>query len=368
MKRLIGSFGFVLLAAALTTRADEPSSIERRLYVAEPGIRDYLEYGGHGVLVHDIDHGHRFLKRIPITGVDPKGKPLNIKGICASAVTRRLYVSTTRQLMCLDLETEKPIWEKSYPEGCDRMSITPDGKRLFVPSLEGVLWNVVRGEDGAVESQIIPKSGAHNTIVDLDGRRAYLAGLKSTDLTIVSAIDLKPVIKVGPFSNVIRPFTINRAATRCYVNLNGLLGFEIGDMTTGKNLGRVEVKGFSTGPTKRHGCPSHGIALSPDEKEIWLTDAHNSSLHIFDATQSPPVQKESITLKDQPGWITFSIDGRYAYPSTGDVIDARSRKIVATLKDEHGQDVQSEKMMEIDFAGGKPVQVGDQFGLGRASP
>ena len=26
-------------------------------------------------------------------------------------------------------------------------------------------------------------------------------------------------------------------------------------------------------------------------------------------------------LRDEPGWITFSIDGQYAYPSTGDVID-----------------------------------------------
>ena len=37
----------------------------------------------------------------------------------------------------------------------------------------------------------------------------------------------------------------------------------------------------------------------------------------------PPKQIESIELRDQPGWITFSIDGKYAYPSTGDVIDAR---------------------------------------------
>jgi len=33
----------------------------RFLYVAAPGIRDYLEFGGHGVLVFDIDHGHRFV-------------------------------------------------------------------------------------------------------------------------------------------------------------------------------------------------------------------------------------------------------------------------------------------------------------------
>ena len=51
-------------------------SEQRLLYVAEPGIRDYLEYGGHGVLVYDIDHGHKLVRRIPAQGVDKAGKPL----------------------------------------------------------------------------------------------------------------------------------------------------------------------------------------------------------------------------------------------------------------------------------------------------
>ena len=130
-------------------------------------------------------------------------------------------------------------------------------------------------------------------------------------------------------------------------------------------LHRVEVQGFSTGPTKRHGCPSHGIGLTPNEKEIWLTDAFNSRLHIFDATVMPPKQVADIRLRDQPGWVTFSIDGRYAYPSTGDVIETATRKIVTGLKDEKGADVQSEKMLEIDFDGKQPVRTGDQFGVGR---
>lgn len=34
---------------------------ERYMYVVAPGIRSYLEYGGHGLLVFDIDHGHRLV-------------------------------------------------------------------------------------------------------------------------------------------------------------------------------------------------------------------------------------------------------------------------------------------------------------------
>src|ERR1041385_6519308 len=132
---------------------------------------------------------------------------------------------------------------------------------------------------------------------------------------------------VGPFANSIRPFTVNGSQTLCFVNVNELLGFEVGDLRTGKVLHRVEVAGFQKGKVKRHGCPSHGIGMTPDEKELWVCDAFNRRMHIFDATVMPPKQVTSIPLRDEPGWITFSLDGKLAFPSTGEVVDTHSRKI-----------------------------------------
>jgi len=54
----------------------------RYLYVVCPGIRNYLEFGGAGVLVFDIDHGHKLVKRIA-TPASGEEKPDNIKGVCA---------------------------------------------------------------------------------------------------------------------------------------------------------------------------------------------------------------------------------------------------------------------------------------------
>src|ERR1051325_1528432 len=82
--------------AAATEKA--ATTTNRFLYVAVPGVRDYLEYGGHGVLVFDIDHGHRFVRRIPARGLGTNGQPLNVKGVAASAATGRLYVSTLQFL------------------------------------------------------------------------------------------------------------------------------------------------------------------------------------------------------------------------------------------------------------------------------
>jgi len=346
-----------------------PSGEQRLLYVAAPGVRDYLEWGGAGILVYDIDRGHTLLRRIPVTYYDDRdaaGKaPENVKGICASAATKRLYVSTLTRLGCIDLVTDKLLWVKRYPGGCDRMSITPDGKKIYLPTLEKDDWHVVDGATGDVLTKISPKSGAHNTVMGIDGSKVYLAGLKSPLLRVVDT-STDQIVKEIPFSAAVRPFTVNGAQTRAIVCVNELLGFEIGDPVSGKFLHRVEVPGFKKGPVKRHGCPSHGVGLTPDEKEIWVVDAFNKAVHVYDNTVVPPKYLQSIEgLIDDPGWVTFTIRGDYAYPSTGEVIDPRTKKTLTHLKDEQGRDVQSEKMIEIDWAGGEPVRNGDQFGLGR---
>jgi DNA-binding beta-propeller fold protein YncE len=358
-------FAIVTFVIATCCSVSPAATPERRLlYVATPGIRDDLQYGGHGILVFDIDHGHKFVKRIASGGLDEKGKPLNVKGICASSKTGRLYVSTTRTLSCMDLRSEKWLWEKAYEKGCDRMALSPDAKFIYLPSFENDHWNVVDARDGEVIKKIVTHSGSHNTVIGLDGKFAYLAGLKSPFLRVSDTKKHEVVREIGPFSNVVRPFTVNGEQTRCYVNVNDLLGFEIGDLKTGKVLNKIEVTGFSKGPVKRHGCPCHGIGMTPDENEIWLADSANQRIHIFDNRVDPPKQVESIAVRDQPGWVTFSIDGTIAYPSTGDVVDVKSRKIIAELADETGAAVQSEKLLEIDFLNGKPVRAGNQFGLG----
>lgn len=343
----------------------EAAATQRYLYVVTPGIRNYLEFGGAGILVFDIDHGHKFVKRIA-TPASREQHPDNIKGVCAHAGTGRLYFTTRSRLYAVDLLTEKTVWTKELPGGTDRMSITPDGKTLYVPSFEQDTWNVVEAESGDLLTSIVTKSGAHNTVVSRDGARMYLGGLKSPLLFVADTKTHELIDPVGPFSGAIRPFVVNGARSRAYVCVNGLLGFEIGDLKTGKRIARVPVAGYEAGPVKRHGCPSHGIGPTPDEREVWVVDAHNQRVHVFDNTKSIPQQTTSIALREQPGWITFSLDGKLAWPSTGEAIDVASKTITARLTDETGREVHSEKMVEIHYTAGKPVTNGDQFGVGRA--
>lgn len=362
MIRILAIAAFLL--CSLSSRAGE-GGISRLLYVACPGVRDDLQYGGHGVLVFDMDHDFAFVKRIASAGLGSNGAPMNVKGVCASPALGRLYVSTLKTLLCFDLTTDKMLWEKPYDGGCDRMAITPDGKTIYLPSLEGAHWHVVDAASGDVKSVIRPDSGAHNTVASRDGREVFLAGLRSPLLTIADTATASAARTCGPFAAAVRPFTVNKDATRCYCCINELLGFETGDLKSGKKLSRTEVEGYKKGPVKRHGCPSHGIGLTPDGRELWLCDSFNQSLHVFDVTHELPQKQASIKVHDEPGWVTFSLDGRFALPSTGEIISVKTREPVTHLKDEKGRAVMSEKMVEIHFKDGKAAAAGDQFGVGR---
>lgn len=334
------------------------------LYVATPGIRDYLGYGGHGLLVFDIDNNHKFVKRISTKGFHPDGRPSNVKGIAVSAQLNSIYLSTIESLQRIDLGTEQVLWEIPFEGGCDRMSISPDGMTMYLPSFEKDFWNVVDCKTGKIITKIKIHSRAHNTIYSQKGDRAYMADIGSP-LVYVADTKTHTVSKtVGPFAAPVRPFTINSEESLVFVNVNDFLGFEVGDLKTGEKVASVPVKGWDKGPVRRHGNPSHGIALTPDEKEIWISDGHNMRIHVFSGT-SPYQQLTSIPLSDMPGWINFSLDGKYAYPSSGEVIDVKTRKILYMLQDDNYNTVSSEKLIEVFMKDGKATKIGDQFGLGR---
>ena len=79
-----------VLATPMSRMATAVAAAERRfLYIAVPGIRNYVQYGGVGVLVYDIDAGYKFVKRIPTWSTPAGQQPEDVKGVAASAVTGR---------------------------------------------------------------------------------------------------------------------------------------------------------------------------------------------------------------------------------------------------------------------------------------
>ena len=147
---------------------------------------------------------------------------------------------------------------------------------------------------------------AHNLNLSADGKLAFMS--PNGKVMGVADTGSHKLIRTITFTDNIRPFVLNHDASLIYSNTNNLLGFEIADVKSGKILHHVEVKGccwpdkWNVKPRPRipHGCPSHGIALTNDEREVWIVDGINNYIHIFDNTVMPPKQVDSIKTTAGP--------------------------------------------------------------------
>ncbi len=358
--RCVSSLGFAA-AALLFSTFSSPAEERHFLYMGSPDAAQGDGHSGNGILVFDIDHGHDFVRRIEI--------PMfveGLRGMTANGPTHRLYYSTTNHgLGCFDLETEKVLWERHYDVGCDRTSVTPDGSKIYVPTgwwylAEDGGFMVINPENGDILRKLPAGAAAHNSITSLDGRFALLG--TDTTLTVFKTADdslvrqIKPVGEFGVF-----PFTIDSRSKFAYVCLGKHVGVDVVNLESGEVVCRTLA---GEAPIAHR---THGAALTPDESELWISDQVGKQIFVFDATQIPPRPKDRVALSaGGHGWVCFSLDGKYAWCHTSDVIDAKSKKVVATLKDERGAPFASSKFVEVDMDGGKVVRVGSEFGLGRA--
>jgi DNA-binding beta-propeller fold protein YncE len=354
-----------LLALALTATA---STTSRRLYVAE--AKD--------ISVYDIDAGHRPLRRIVIPEAG------EYKGMVASPALQRLFLSSHAkdELISLDLATDKVVWRKTLGKYADSMAITPDGRTLYLPFRHEDCWRAIDAATGAVKATIavgrgrryevdpIADIGPHNTWMNRAGTRVYLQVLTLPYVFIADTAKNTLIGKIGPFSKGVRPFVVTDDEKYVFASVDALLGFEVGQARTDRGWGgpmlrRIEahapperVAQLSPPPRRKpHSTPSHGINIRPDQKEIWMVDGVYGYVYVYDITGAAPHPTVAIPLyrepKEQPhpGWISFGLDGRYAYPDDGPVIDTRSKKPVAYIP-------LSEKLIEIDFRDGKAVAAG----------
>jgi hypothetical protein len=337
------------------------------IYAAVPG----------SIVVLDAKHDYNFVKRI-VFEQKPATLPLeSIAGMAASTATNMVYVSTRGHLHAIDLLTEKTVWSNSYEPGtcCERGQVTPDGLTLEVGSDLKNFHRVIDARTGAVKG-IIPTPQSmfnHNMNMSPDGTTVFNAPNGNT-MTIADMATMKPTGTIT-FSDHIRVFVINHDATRVYANLNNLLGFEIADVKTRKVIKRVEVPGEMwkakwADPNLNfygHGAPMHGIAMTPDESEIWIPDAINNQVLVYDNTGETPKLDLTKSIKTElpNGWITMGLDGKRAYMASGDVVDVKTHKIVGRLRDEYGRAMDSEKVLDLAFnLDGKMVRKVNEFAIG----
>lgn len=344
------------------------------IYVAVPGTLEKPGFStGLGIVILDAKDNYSFVKRIPTWDTPGSMSPEQVSGMAASPVTNMVYVAQRGRLGAFDMATDKLVWETTLDGNCcERPQVTPDGKRIVVGSDLKDYWFILDARTGKlIHKMMAPASpNAHNLNLSADGKIAFMSP-NGKNLS-VGDVQTGKTLRTITFNDNVRPFVVNKDSSRIYANTNNLLGFEIADVASGKIIAHVEVDSMpwkekwnaTPRPRVPHACPSHGIALVNDEKEVWIVDGINNYVHIYDNTVFPPKHVDSIKTMAGPYWITVGLDQKYAYVSSGDVIDTKTRQIVATLKDEFGRRLLSEKVLDMTFIEGQAQRVSNAFGNG----
>jgi DNA-binding beta-propeller fold protein YncE len=355
----------------------KPPAEKELLYLAVPGtLEGSWDQNGTGIIVLDPTNNYSFVKRIPTWDVPASGWPMQVAGVTASPATNMIYIAARGKLGAWDLTTEKMVWENAY-DGfcCERPQISPDGKFMYVGSDLKDFWYVVNPKTGELITKVVsPRSpNAHNLNLSRDGKMAFMS--PNGKVMAISETNGHKLLKTIDFPDNVRPFVLNHDSSLIYSNQNNLLGFVIADVKTGEMLHRVEVNSYdwkarwggtpgAPRPRLPHGCPSHGIMLTYDEREVWIVDGIDNQIHIFDNTVMPPKQIQSFKTAEGSYWLMPSLDGTVVYSSSAEVFDIKTRKKIADLKDEFGRPIYSEKLLNMVFVNGKLTEVANQFGNG----
>lgn len=320
------------------------------------GEYEYVAVAG-GLMIYSIDDGFQLVGSIRVPGM--RGP----RGIAIDAGSGRLYVSfhgdqsgsrSVGRVSAIDLNTGEEIWRRDIEPGVDSLAVTPDGRKIYVPDGEHLGaasgWTVLEAEFGRSIGRIAYGKASHNTQVSSDGKWVYLSAVGHDYLGIANTETDEIIAEIGPFGDVLRPFALTGDGRFALVNINGLSGFVVADLGTREIIHRVQVEGWPWVDPPSHLAQSHGIALSPDGQEAWVSDSWNRRMHVFDVSALPasPVQGATVPLSGPPKWMRFTRDGAWMHVSTGEIVDAQTHEVRTRI-------TSSRYYAQVTWSEGKPV-------------
>ena len=259
-----------------------------------------------------------------------------VHGLCAPSDGRRLFttIESENNLKVIDTTTDKVVDTIPLTGRPNQCASTPNGRYVCVPVRDRNSVDIV---DTAARKvvKVLPVNLPHNCY-DADNDDAmFVSSMGDQEINL---IDLKKMAyaKKIPVGGIPRPYAVSKDGKRLYAALSGFHGFVIATIPDQKIVARVELP-----PAPPLACrlephtPTHGIELSPDGKELWVTSLADSGVYVYDIATNHLSRK--IHIGKCPNWITFSPDGRYGAVSNSgsddsSIIDTRTRRELARVK------------------------------------
>jgi YVTN family beta-propeller protein len=263
-----------------------------------------------------------------------------VHGICAPADGSKIFVTIEleKSFKVIDTATNEATATIPLPGTPNQCASTPDGHYVGVPIRSGDSVAIIDIQQSKIV-KVLPVSKPHNCYNTGRNDVLYVSSMGDNQINRIDLKTMEYTDKI-PTSGIPRPYAVTRDEKTLYVALSDYHGFEIVDTHSKKQIAKVDLP-----PAPPAECElephteTHGLALSPNEKELWVTSLADGGVYVYDIA-SKRFSKE-IATGQCPNWIAFSPDGKYVTVSNcgsndATIIDAKTQKPLATIKTGEG--------------------------------
>jgi YVTN family beta-propeller protein len=283
-----------------------------------------------------------------ITIIDPETNAVsgefkvsaNPHGIVPSPDGKRFYISSESKdvLDVVDRKTNTVTNRIPIGKRPNNVAITANGRRVYI---------CIRGESRVdiVDTASLEKvksvevgKGPHNIYRTPDSKEMIATSMDGQKLTIINIKTEEPEYSI-PTGGIPRPVVIDAnpdgSINRLFVQLSKLHGVEMIDWKTRQITGKITLP--PAPPDARPLIPdtfSHGMAISPDHKTLWVDSLLNNSVTVFSMPDLKMIT--TIPIGRGPDWMVFTPDGKKCFISNAgansvSAIDTASYKELARI-------------------------------------
>ncbi len=257
-------------------------------------------------------------------------------GLVASPSRDRIYVSVegTNRLLAVDTTSHRIVGQAEVGQTPNQVTVTADGKFVYVPLRGQAAVDIVDTTTMKVVKRVALAEWPHNSYTSADGKRVYVTTINGKKIFVFdpSTHNILSIIEPG---GKVRPVALTKDGSLMYVALSELHGFAVVDVQQRKTIKRVELAPLPPDTPRPYlDTYTHGLALTPDERELWVTSCAGGAVWVFSVPDLRRLAK--VDVGKFPNWLAFSSDGKTLFVSNTEsdavsAIDVGARKVVATI-------------------------------------
>ncbi len=293
--------------------------------------------------VEVIDLSSRQVVDKIVVGQRPHGLAV-ARGTVAGQTGEFLYVTVedTGELVVVDVITHKIVARVAVGKDPNQLTLTQDGRFAYVP-LRGEARVAVVDLAAAGGPAVVAGSSIgewpHNAYTGATTGRIYVTSFRGKKIHVFDPKKHTLLFEME-FPGEVRPVALTRDETRAYVALSNFHGFVVADIARRKVVKRVKLPALPAGtPEPYLKTYVHGLVLSPDERELWVTSCPGAAVYVYSV---PDLKLQGkIALGKFPHWFAWQPPGAGSehwllWVSQMDsnqvsLIDPRARKLIATI-------------------------------------